>query len=115
MPRLSGCRRPRRAVGTQGVQHEDRSSRHQTRAVHDGWPNARARQHPTAAGEPSARVELSSQATRAGNEASRADFDSDKVQRIAQAIRDGKFQVNADAIADKLIANAQELLPKAPH
>jgi negative regulator of flagellin synthesis FlgM len=70
---------------------------------------------PTAAGEPSARVELSSQATRAGNEASRGDFDSDKVQRIAQAIRDGKFQVNADAIADKLIANAQELLPKAPH
>ena len=70
---------------------------------------------PAAAGEPSARVELSSQATLAGNEASRGDFDSDKVQRIAQAIRDGKFQVNAEAIADKLIANAQELLPKAPH
>jgi negative regulator of flagellin synthesis FlgM len=70
---------------------------------------------PAAAGEPSARVELSSQATVAGNEASRADFDSEKVARIAQAIRDGKFQVNAEAIADKLIANAQELLPKAPH
>jgi len=37
-------------------------------------------------------------------------FDAEKVQRISEAIRDGKFTVNADAIADKLIANAQELL-----
>jgi negative regulator of flagellin synthesis FlgM len=37
-------------------------------------------------------------------------FDTEKVQRISEAIRDGKFTVNADAIADKLIANAQELL-----
>jgi negative regulator of flagellin synthesis FlgM len=37
-------------------------------------------------------------------------FDSAKVDRIAQAIRDGRFTVNAEAIADKLIANAQELL-----
>ena len=37
-------------------------------------------------------------------------FDADKVKRISEAIRDGKFSVNADAIADKLIANAQELL-----
>jgi negative regulator of flagellin synthesis FlgM len=39
-------------------------------------------------------------------------FDADKVARMAQAIRDGKFEVNADAIADKLIANTQELLRK---
>jgi negative regulator of flagellin synthesis FlgM len=70
---------------------------------------------PVSATEPSARVELSSQAALAGSDASRADFDSEKVERIAQAIRDGKFQVNANAIADKLIANAQELLPKAAH
>lgn len=69
----------------------------------------------TAAAEPSARVELSSQAALAGSEASRADFDAAKVERIAQAIRDGKFQIDAEAIADKLIANAQELLPKSPH
>ena len=37
-------------------------------------------------------------------------FDADKVQRISDAIREGKFTVNPDAIADKLIANAQELL-----
>lgn len=44
-----------------------------------------------------------------------ADFDAQKVARIAQAIRDGKFEVNAGAIADKLIANAQELLSGPAH
>jgi negative regulator of flagellin synthesis FlgM len=70
---------------------------------------------PVPAAEPSARVELSSQAALSSPEASRADFDSEKVERIAQAIRDGKFQINAEAIADQLIANAQDLLPKASH
>lgn len=37
-------------------------------------------------------------------------FDAAKVERIATAIREGKFQVNADVIADKLIVNAEELL-----
>jgi negative regulator of flagellin synthesis FlgM len=40
-------------------------------------------------------------------------FESGKVERIAAAIRDGSFKVNADVIADKLIANAQELLGRA--
>ena len=39
-----------------------------------------------------------------------ADFDAEKVLRIAQAIRDGRFTVDAHAIADKLIANAREIL-----
>ena len=59
--------------------------------------------------EPSAKVELSSKAL-LGSESNDAVFDSEKVKRIADAIRDGKFEVNAGAIADKLIANAQELL-----
>ncbi len=75
----------------------------------------KASSEPVAAAEPSARVALSSQAALSAAEASRADFDSEKVERIAQAIRDGKFQINAEAIADQLIANAQELLPKASH
>ncbi len=70
---------------------------------------------PVAATEPSAKVQLSSQAALSSPEASQADFDSEKVERIAQAIRDGKFRINAEAIADQLIANAQELLPKAAH
>lgn len=62
--------------------------------------------------EPSAKVELSASASvLAAAEADPA-FDTAKVERIAQAIRDGKFEVNADAIADKLIQNAQELLAR---
>ena len=32
---------------------------------------------------------------------------------MSKAIEDGSFKVNADNIADKLIANARELLSKA--
>ena len=62
--------------------------------------------------EPSTQVELSSAATLRGTDAADGSFDAEKVERIAQAIRDGKFRVNPEAIADKLIANAQELLGK---
>ena len=65
-----------------------------------------------ASNEPSARVELSSHAALQGPDVGRADFDSAKVDRIAQAIRDGTFKINAEVIADKLIANAQDLLVK---
>ncbi len=59
--------------------------------------------------EPSAKVELSAGALLGAN-GNDSVFDADKVQRIADAIRDGKFEINAEAIADKLIANAHELL-----
>ena len=62
--------------------------------------------------EPSARVELKSQAAQQALAAQRGDFDGAKVERIAQAIRDGKFIVDPEIIADRLIANAQELLRK---
>lgn len=39
-------------------------------------------------------------------------FDTAKVDRISQAIKDGSFKPNAETIADKLIANAQELLAR---
>jgi len=70
---------------------------------------------PTGAGagvEASAKVELSSTVTQLAAGGSEGVFDVDKVQRISDAIRDGKFEVNPGAIADKLIANAQELLGK---
>ncbi len=44
-----------------------------------------------------------------------AGFDGAKVERISKAIRDGSFKVNPDAIADKLIANAAELLARKPN
>lgn len=58
----------------------------------------------------STEVALSSAATSLSEGAGDASFDSAKVERIATAIRDGKFSVNPEAIADKLITNAEELL-----
>lgn len=74
-------------------------------------PAAAAKGAAKPAAEASAQVKLSSTAS-ALNENS-AEFDTAKVDRIAQAIRDGKFKVNAEAIADKLIGNAQELLGRS--
>lgn len=67
---------------------------------------------PAAAPAPSAQVAISSAAAKlsASNAADDGSFDAAKVARISQAISEGKFTVNANAIADKLVANAQELL-----
>ncbi len=67
-----------------------------------------------AGAEASAQVKLSNAAQ--GLQTTEGDpaFDGAKVERIAQAIRDGKFTVDAEAIADKLIVNAQELLGRKP-
>ncbi len=81
-----------------------------TPAVNERRPAAGAA---SAAGSPveaSAKVALSPTVAQLASDGTAAVFDADKVQRIADAIREGKFVVNADAIADKLIANARELL-----
>lgn len=64
----------------------------------------------------SSTVALSSAATSllAGAQAASAEFDTAKVERISNAISQGQFTINPEAIADKLIANAQELLNR-PH
>ncbi|MEO8125109.1 MAG: flagellar biosynthesis anti-sigma factor FlgM [Burkholderiales bacterium] len=59
-----------------------------------------------------AKVELSSTAASLRTNTAPAEFDAGKVERITQSIAEGRFKVNAEAIADKLIANAQELLGK---
>lgn len=59
----------------------------------------------------SAKVELSSTASTLLS-GTAGEFDAEKVARVSQAIAGGTFKVNPEAIADKLIANAQELLTK---
>lgn len=72
---------------------------------------------PGAAGvteEASATLNLSQAAKALPSAAGDGSFDARKVDRIAQAIRNGQFKVNAEAIADKLIFNAAELLGRKP-
>lgn len=69
-----------------------------------------AGQSPAAQGG-SATVQLSSAAT-ALLEGAEGGFDAEKVKRVRDAIADGTYKINPEAIADKLIANAQELLGK---
>ena len=71
----------------------------------------------TASAESSTQVELSATASALSSDGADPTFDSAKVDRIAQAIREGKFKVDHQAIADKLISNAQELLGRSsiPH
>ncbi len=41
------------------------------------------------------------------------EFDADRVKAMRAAIDGGTFKVNAGAIADKLLANAQEVLSRS--
>lgn len=56
-----------------------------------------------------------STAARALNQTARstADFDAGKVQAVRTAIEKGTFSVNADAIADKMLSNAAEILARS--
>jgi negative regulator of flagellin synthesis FlgM len=42
--------------------------------------------------------------------ASEAPVDNSRVQEIKQAIAEGRFRINPEAIADRLISTAQELI-----
>ena len=56
--------------------------------------------------QPGVTLTLSSTAGAGGGEV----FNAEKVEAMKQAIANGTFQVNPEAIADKLLANAAEML-----
>ena len=69
-----------------------------------------------AAAVPSAGVPVTvSTAARALNQTTRstAEFDAGKVQAVRTAIEKGTFSVNAEAIADKMLSNAEEILARS--
>ena len=41
------------------------------------------------------------------------DFDAGKVKAVRAAIEKGEFSVDAEAIADKMLSNAQEILTRS--
>lgn len=57
-------------------------------------------------------VAISPEASALASVAGDGSFDAAKVARISQQIQDGSYKVNPEAIADKLITNAQELLAR---
>ncbi|WP_313077562.1 flagellar biosynthesis anti-sigma factor FlgM [Melaminivora sp.] len=58
-------------------------------------------------------VTLSSAARAADAGRSSADFNAAKVQAVKAAIQNGTFRVNAEVVADKLLANAHEILSRS--
>lgn len=77
-----------------------------------GTHAAHANDKAPAVADSSATVALSSTASTLLAGGTPAEFDAAKVARIGEAIANGTFTIDAGAIADKLIANAQELLTK---
>ncbi len=60
----------------------------------------------------SAQVQLSSTASTLLSGGTSSEFNADKVTQLSESIANGTYKVNPETIADKLIANAQELLGK---
>ncbi len=58
-------------------------------------------------------VTLSAAVRGADANRSTADFDAGKVKAVKAAIENGTFKVNAEAVADKLLANAEETLSRS--
>ncbi|MBH9575838.1 flagellar biosynthesis anti-sigma factor FlgM [Inhella proteolytica] len=71
-----------------------------------------ARPEPVNANPPaSAQVALSSSAVQLLKGSDDQDsFDTAKVERLSRDIEEGRFEVDAEAVADRLIANTRELL-----
>lgn len=89
------------------VQPEGRPATQQPSQVRTG-----ARPEPVTANPPaSAQVALSNSAVQllqGGDE--KESFDAAKVERLSREVEEGQYEVNAEAVADRLIASTRELL-----
>lgn len=65
---------------------------------------------PAAAAPPSADVKVSLGRSVPQASAQVAEINASRVSEIKQAIAEGKFQINPDAIADRLLDTARELI-----
>lgn len=59
---------------------------------------------------PAAEVKISTASAQLAGASSGAPVDGARIAEIKQAIAEGRFQINAEAIADGLIATARDLL-----
>lgn len=73
-----------------------------------GRPAAKPTTKPAEGGEATANVRLSSASTSLATQ--EPEVNLARVQEIRQAIADGRFTINASAIADRLISSARELI-----
>ncbi len=64
---------------------------------------------------PSAEVEIGGLLSQLQTSGAEEVFDAAKVDAIKQAIAEGRFTINADAIAERLITSAKELLDSSKH
>jgi len=81
--------------------------------VASGKPSTKA--GPAAGAEPAetaVSVRLSGGLTSLSAQDSVAEFDAGRVEQIKQSIREGSFQVDSGVVADKLIANVNDLFGK---
>jgi negative regulator of flagellin synthesis FlgM len=82
------------------------------RIVPAGDARTAATQEPVAETEKVQLSDLASRLSQLETQFGQTDFDAKKVEEIRQAIADGRFQVNSEAVADKLLSSVAELLGK---
>lgn len=84
----------------------------QTSGQSSGTPAAPAGKRAPASGV-AVTVSTLARTLEAAAAAEASDIDSEKVESVKTAIQQGTYTVNAEAIADKLLANAQEMLNRS--
>jgi negative regulator of flagellin synthesis FlgM len=77
--------------------------------VATGKPAAKAGNGPRASTESASSVRLSASLSAADQS---SEFDAARVSQLKDAIRDGRFEVDSGVVADKLIANVNDLFGK---